>query len=196
MTFTDKELEKRKHLVKTTYKLVADYGFSNITLQDVAEKAGVSKGSILYYFENKDELFVTLLERMVNNIERQIRVNVSRSNTPQEKLQAFINSTFVGIKENRDFYKVYLDFLSQSNHNDGLKKFNVYWYEQCVLVFGQIAKEGIEKGVFRNVAPEAAAIVARSVVDGLCIRWLFDEPDRFEFYKETALQVMTCYLSK
>ncbi len=130
MVLTEKEIEKRRHLIKTTYKLIAEFGFSNITLQDVADKAGVSKGIILYYFENKDELFVTLLERLVSNIERHIRVEVSKAETPLDKLTAYINATFVGIKENREFYRVFLDFLSQSIHNDAFRKYNVNFYRK------------------------------------------------------------------
>ncbi len=194
MELTEKELEKRKHLIKATYKLIADYGFSNITLQDVADKAGVSKGSILYYFENKDELFVNLLEWLVNRIERHIRVEVSRANTPVERITAYIQATFVGIKENREFYRVFLDFLSQSNHNDAMRKFNVYFYNQCYSLMNQIVTDGCEKGVFRDVNRDEACVVVRSLIDGLCIRWLFDEPERFDFYRQTALNVTMSYL--
>ena len=194
MIQTEKELEKRKLLIRTTYKLIAEFGFSNITLQDVADKAGVSKGIILYYFENKDELFASLLEWLVKKIESNIRVEVSKAETPMDKVKAYLNSTFFGVKENREFYKVYLDFLSQSAHHDTLRKSNVYFYNQCRQIQTQLIKEGIESKVFRDVDMEESCIVFRSLIDGLNIRWLFDDPERFEFYRQAALNTILAYL--
>jgi len=194
MIQTEKEVEKRKLLIRTTYKLIAEFGFSNITLQDVADKAGVSKGIILYYFENKDELFASLLEWLVKKIESNIRVEVSKAETPVEKIKAYLNSTFFGIKENREFYKVYLDFLSQSAHDDALRKFNIYFYDQCRQIQTQMIKEGIEQKVFREVDLAESCVVFRSVIDGLNIRWLFDEPEKFDFYKRAALNTILAYL--
>lgn len=191
---TDKEQEKRKHLIKTTYKLIGEKGFTNITLQDVADRAGVSKGIILYYFENKEALFLNVLEWLVNKIERYTRVEVSKVNTPQEKIDRFISAAFVGIHENREFYKVYLDFLSQSSHNEAFKKFNIYYLGECRQLHDQIVKEGIEKKVFRKVDLAGAAALTRSLLDGMCIRWLFDAPETFDMYRKTTLEAVRLYL--
>jgi TetR/AcrR family fatty acid metabolism transcriptional regulator len=190
----DKEAEKRKHLVKTTYRLISERGFSHITLQDVADKAGVSKGIILYYFDNKDDLFAAVLEWLVHRIERHIRVEVSKADTPVEKIEAYVHATFLSMEANREFYRVYLDFLSQSVHHEGLRKFNTYFYAQCAQMQDQIVREGIGKKVFRKVDLEESAIVIRSIIDGFCIRWLFDKPLRFDFYRTAALSTILAYL--
>jgi TetR/AcrR family fatty acid metabolism transcriptional regulator len=190
----EKEAEKRKLLIRTTYKLIAQRGFSGITLQDIADKAGVSKGIILYYFGNKDDLFAAVLESLVHRIERHIRVEVSKADTPLDKIHAYINATFLNLEANREFYKVYLDFLSQSLHHEALKKFNAYFYSQCDQVQNQIVSEGVAKKVFRKVELQESGVVIRSIIDGFCIRWLFDEPERFEFYKKAALNTILAYL--
>ncbi|HMW34856.1 MAG TPA: TetR/AcrR family transcriptional regulator [bacterium] len=194
--FSEKELEKRKALIKVTYKLIAEHGFTNITLQDVADRADVSKGIILYYFENKEALFEAVLEWLVKRIELHIRAEVSRAEDPISKIKAFNDATFLGIKENREFYLVYLDFLAQSSHTERLRNVNLAFYNQCSQVQSQILRDGIEKGIFREVNTSEYCIISRALIDGLCIRWLFDTPERFTFYKQTALNITLDYLKK
>src|SRR5262245_16699024 len=62
------EDQRREELIKATYYEVAEKGYSAVTLQDIAKRAGVSKGSTLYYFATKEDLFLGALEWMVQQV--------------------------------------------------------------------------------------------------------------------------------
>src|SRR5262249_23617181 len=47
------EAERRLALLKAAFREVAEKGFSEVTLDDIARRAGVSKGVTLYYFDSK-----------------------------------------------------------------------------------------------------------------------------------------------
>ena len=51
------EPERRLSLLKAAFREVAEKGFSEVTLDDIARRAGVSKGVTLYYFDSKEALF-------------------------------------------------------------------------------------------------------------------------------------------
>ena len=55
--------EMRKRLLRGAYAAIAEHGFGAVTLQDVADQAGVSKALALYYFKNKEQLLVAVMER-------------------------------------------------------------------------------------------------------------------------------------
>jgi hypothetical protein len=46
------EPERRLALLKAAFREVAEKGFSEVTLDDIAKRAGVSKGVTLYYFDS------------------------------------------------------------------------------------------------------------------------------------------------
>jgi AcrR family transcriptional regulator len=193
VAFTN-EVDKKRHLVRTTYRLIAEKGFCHLTLQDVADRARVSKGIILYYFESKEALFLEVLDWLVAKIDRHIRVEVSKASNPQEKIAAYVNAMFVSIEANREFYKVYLDFMSQSLHHNGFRSFNLKFYDQCRQLHDQVIGEAIDKGVCRQVPIEESAIVVRSLIDGMGIRWLYEAPDTFHHYRQAALNAVFAYL--
>src|SRR5262245_46801185 len=66
------EDQRREELIKATYYEVAEKGYSAVTLQDIAKRAGVSKGSTLYYFATKEDLFLGALEWMINQFDIRI----------------------------------------------------------------------------------------------------------------------------
>jgi TetR/AcrR family transcriptional repressor of uid operon len=55
-------LERRQQLIDAAWRCLADRGFASITVDDVCEEAGVSKGAFYVYFEQKQDLLVALLD--------------------------------------------------------------------------------------------------------------------------------------
>ncbi len=49
---------KEAHLIRSAYKVMGEKGLSHLSLQDVADEAGVSKAILPYYFESKENLIL------------------------------------------------------------------------------------------------------------------------------------------
>ena len=71
------EAERRKALLKAAFREVAEKGFSEVTLDDIAKRAGVSKGVTLYYFDSKEDLFRELFGWLIDSIHSRMREAVS-----------------------------------------------------------------------------------------------------------------------
>jgi TetR/AcrR family transcriptional regulator, fatty acid metabolism regulator protein len=73
----DETLSPRAYdLVRSAYQVIARQGSHRLSLQDVADEAGVSKGMVPYYFKSKEHLFlVTMrwaLERTAARVRRRV----------------------------------------------------------------------------------------------------------------------------
>src|SRR5271170_3536141 len=68
---------KRRLIVQTAVKLFSEKPFHQVRLDDVAEAAGVGKGTVYIYFKNKEELYYSLIyEGFAEMVDRlQIEVN-------------------------------------------------------------------------------------------------------------------------
>lgn len=60
---------KRKRIMDSLKRLLDKYSYSYISMQNVADEAGVSKGGLRYYFPTKESLFIGLLEDFFTGIE-------------------------------------------------------------------------------------------------------------------------------
>ena len=182
---------RRLQLVRATYQEVAEKSFADVTLEDIAARAGLSKGVALYYFESKEDLFLAAFEHVIMGVVELIRVAMESTPDPVEQIRAVIRATFVGVNENRRFYRVYLDCMSLGERNKNFRELNARFFERCIAMDEDIVRRGIEKGVFR---PESVAAVLRAIFDGLMLQWLFDEPSTFDQYHERCERALLTYL--
>lgn len=81
----DHESERRLLLLKSAFREVAEKGFSNVTLEDIAIRAGVSKGVTLYYFSSKEDLFRELFGWLIDSIHERMREAVASAEDPVER---------------------------------------------------------------------------------------------------------------
>ena len=61
LTRKERERKARKELIiDVTEKIIEERGFENITMDEIAEKAEMGKGSLYLYFKNKNSIFLAI----------------------------------------------------------------------------------------------------------------------------------------
>ncbi len=61
--FDNLDEERREHLIRVAAEEFAGHGYEGASVNRIAEEAGMSKGSLYYYFEDKADLYATVVER-------------------------------------------------------------------------------------------------------------------------------------
>jgi AcrR family transcriptional regulator len=190
----EEQQEARKaQLIRATLKEVSEKGFSNVTLDDIATAAGLSKGVALYYFESKEELFLAAFQSSIGMVRERLRAAISAVQDPAQQIRAIIRTTFVSIKDNRNFYRAYLDFMSLGTRHPEYHRLNAAFYKGCLEMDDEVIQKGIQQGLFR---PGSEPAVFRAIFDGLMLQWLFDEPNKFEEYRARCEKAVLAYLGR
>ncbi len=186
---------RREELLKATYQVLLSKPSKDITLEDIALRAGVSKGITVYYFRTKEEIFRACWSWLIGRIGARMKARAQAAADPVQALVSVVDSVFQGPSEIRDFYTIYLDFLSQGTRNPGFGQVNTDFYELCRDINQAIVTAGIRQGCFREVDLAEAAAFGRAVIDGMCLQMLFDpDPAAFEHYRNHCLNALLGYL--
>jgi len=91
---------KRKFIIKAASQILTKKDFDKMTIDDVAEKAGVAKGTVYIYFENKETLLLSVFEDMIKELENSIaRIDISN---PSVYLEEVIKGELQFLKKNYD----------------------------------------------------------------------------------------------
>lgn len=188
------EDQKREELIKATYQVVAEKGYSAVTLQDIAERAGVSKGSTLYYFATKEELFLGALEWIIEKVHARIGEAVAAVDDPVEKVKAAMGAIFANAQESRQFFLAYSDFVSLGTRNKRFHDLNARFYHGCCNLDREIIEAGIKAGRFRTLDVDEASSMMRALVDGLMLQWFFSSDATFEDYRRRCERIVLDYL--
>src|SRR5262249_6282510 len=189
------EDQRREELIKATYYEVAEKGYSAVTLQDAGGRAGVSKGSTLYYFATKEDLFLGALEWMVKLCDEQIEEAIAKVDDPVEKLKAIIGVIFANAQQSRQFFLAYSDFISIGTRNKRFHDLNAQFYNGCCSHNREVIEAGIKAGVFRQVDLDETSSMMRALVDGLMLQWFFSSEATFEDYRRRCERIVLDYLT-
>jgi TetR/AcrR family fatty acid metabolism transcriptional regulator len=190
-----RDRERREEILEATFEEISEKGFSAVTLQDIADRAGVSKGVISYYFENKDEVFLSLLRWVTERIHHKERKAVQRAEGALAKLSAYVNAAFSSPAENRRFYRVYMDFLALGTRDARYRRINEEFYERCWSIGREIVEAGVKEGTFPPQDAARAGYLIRATIDGCLINWLMRDEDRLhETYRILCLETVVAFL--
>ena len=162
--------ERPAQIIKAALAEFGERGLAAARLDDIAKRAGLSKGTIYLYFPNKEELFREMVRfTVINQIEEGEREFSEISGSATEALTRFMRNYWTYIRSTQ-FAPLFRLIHAEIHHYPDLARF----YAEEVVTRGHrliasIISHGIETGEFRRVDPSVAArmLTAQFVIHGL-----------------------------
>ena len=187
MTKADVAAERKNQIVRATVDCISKYGYHNFSMQDVARTAGVSKGIIHYYFLNKDDLMMSVLDKVASDIEKVLQADMGSIDNPKKKLEIFVEVCLDVVRNTREYYQVNMDFWTQINQKEEVRRVIANHYVKFRDTCSKVINEGVQKGQFRPVDAIEYSSYIIAVIDGISLQWLFD--DKFTSYDEMSKKI-------
>ncbi|OJJ13059.1 MULTISPECIES: transcriptional regulator BetI [unclassified Roseibium] len=88
------EEERRRSLINATVDAIHERGYSDVTMAQIAKRAGVSGGLVHHYFGSKDQLLAATMRHLLTELGREIQEGLSKASTPRERISAIIAGNF------------------------------------------------------------------------------------------------------
>jgi AcrR family transcriptional regulator len=166
---------RREQIVRATVRCLARDGYARLTMKKVAREAGVSQGSLHYYFADKRAMLVATLTAVSRDLDR--RVAAAQSQAPREpgaRLRALVRTCLEVAVDRPEFWVVFLEFWGEMVHDRRLRAVNAEVYTRTRRLLARLIADGVRAGRFRAVDPERAAAVVLGLVDGVSLQLTFD----------------------
>ncbi len=148
--------EKMRHILKTATEVFAEKGYAGASTNEIAEVAGISKRSMYYYMGDKDTLYASVIQELLNEAYKLIDINITEKLAPEEKLRHFIR-TIAQIGSDRKLHSIVLRELLSGG--EFLPNYVVEGLDKLFATFTGILEEGREKSGFRDVNPFVACMM-------------------------------------
>jgi AcrR family transcriptional regulator len=184
---------RQEELLRVAYRLMATKGMHRMTLQDVADAAGMSKANVVYHYKTKEDLVLTAMQWVLERVASRVVEATASADGRNAKIRAMIDAIFLDPQRNRTFYTVYAELIAHSSRNRRFAALNGWFRE---IVTGQYAAViGSTNRRSRKTVAESAKVV-RALIDGLFLQWL-EEPDweaRHREYKDLCVRSIIRFL--
>ena len=165
---------RKDQIIHATLSCIRKQGYHNFSMQDVAKKAGVSKGIIHYYFLNKDTLMLSVLETVVLEIEELLQKELLKTHKPEEKLIIFIELCLSLVQTTKQYYQVNIDFWTQINQKKDVSHIIAKHYQKFRNICTSILEEGMKQKVFQKHDSHQYSSFILAAIDGISLQTLFD----------------------
>lgn len=167
----------RARLFTAAAELIGERGFHGTTVDDIAELAGVAKGTVYYHFKNKEALFDALLTEHFSRLGDAFRTAVANAAGPADALGALVRTELEYIHANQAASKLLMSEVWRSDRawQETLRPLR----ERYVAAFRDVLDAGVASHAFRQGldAPLAASALFGMVATA-ALDWLVFDPDR------------------
>lgn len=170
----------RKEIMDAAIRVFARRGISSATLDEVAQEAEFSKGTIYLYFSSKEDLLFNILNTLSQEMIRGFRETLSGRRSFKEELHDLFVQAAEFSFQKQDQIKTLVgqhvvDFKALSEEGRGkLMKM----HEETVKIIMERARAAYKQGELRDLPLEAIASIIHGSLDGMAIsRWHFESVD-------------------
>jgi AcrR family transcriptional regulator len=145
-------------ILEAALSVFAERGYAATRMDDIAARAGVTKGTIYLYFESKDAVFRSLVQESIGSTIANLASDASHFEGSSAALLRMILQGIGRFIRESDRVVLPKIFIAEAGNFPGLTEF----YRREVVDRGlgllqSVIVRGIERGEFRAIAPEHAA---------------------------------------
>lgn len=175
----DKKAKKRE-IVQAAVKIFAKRGVANTKMADIAQAAGIGKGTIYEYFKDKNEIFTESFSRFLDMTDTIIGKRLLRLSDPVQKLKAMVSGFTEIISDfGYDYIEVMFEFWAEgirSKHENGVELIDLNkYYVDYRRITKAILDEGVRLGKFKEMDTQLTASILIGAFDGLMLQWVLDQ---------------------
>lgn len=191
-----KEMNKRKigqrdHLtqvLRAAEKLFAKRGFYPTTIDDIAKEAKLAKGTIYLYFDSKEDLFFSVIEKKLGALLSKIEKGMKEPGSAWQRINTTIGVHLKFLEENRDFFKIMQSFSEQLKEKleKELKRRVVEKQSQYIKILSRLIQEAIDKREIKPLDARKLAIILMGIVHSLTVYWI-SQKERGSLFQDASL---------
>jgi AcrR family transcriptional regulator len=181
--------EKSESILGSAKKLFARYGLQKTSVDEMARMARVAKATIYNYFGSKDQVYLEVLRREMDEIIEKTSSLVAQEVSPGDKLTTFVKTKFRYMREAINILNLDREGIEKLLPSaEGIRN---ELFEREVDIIHSILKEGVEQGVFYldNILLTARAI--SHALRGFELNWLVQESEeKIDYYLNELMSIL------
>ncbi len=166
----DVSAERRRQILQAAQTCFMRSGYNKTTMDEIAAASGLSKGSLYWYFEGKDDLLqAVFLDFFEKELGYEQVAALEQLPTAAAKLQTILQM-MVGLGEKvQGLFNLFLEYWASSTRREDAANLWTSMLVQYKNVLVGIIEEGIRNGEFRPVDAEGLVWAMMAAYDGLTV---------------------------
>lgn len=166
--------ERKNQILDAAQQTFAKQGFHKTRMADIAETSGLSKGALYLYFDSKDAIILSLLEKVFEPEIKDLKSLLHEDRSAEEKLLLYAERAGQDMLAMLKWMPLLYDFLALAFRQQKTKKLISRYYRKHLELLESLIQQGIDTGEFQADSAVDAAITMGSIIEGTALLWFYD----------------------
>lgn len=158
-------------IMEAALRVMSRKGVGEATMQEIADAAGIAKGTIYLYFKTRDDLVHRTAQFALSGLGSALAGALREPGTFRERLRRLVQLKFEFFHDNRDFFRLY---LAACQAEGGPRAGRHARYEQHLKQLSSFLHEAMRKGEIRAGDPDRLALFISEGINAVTRRRLAD----------------------
>jgi len=169
---------RRDQMLAAAATLIAERGFSDTRIADVAQRVGASPALVIYYFGTKDSLLTEALRWSERSFYAATEEMLQATEKLRDRLETLVEWCLVADKQQdvAGDWGLWFDLWAQAFRHPEVKKDRAELDAQWRDLIARIVQDGIDEGEIEKVDVQDFTITWASLLDGLVVQVSLDDP--------------------
>jgi AcrR family transcriptional regulator len=168
---------RKPQIIAAAAEVLYERGLFDTRIGDIAERAGTSSPTILYYFESKDRLLEEAVEYADRAFYERLSHGQDQLEHPTDRLVHLIEETSLGPGGLND-YTLWMEIWVRARRDPTVRRSYFRLDRRQRGLIADIVREGQERGAFTSHAdPDDFALTLSGLMDGLGVQVTLGQPD-------------------
>ncbi len=163
--------ETKKKIIKGAEILFTENGYDSTTVQDICNKAEISKGAFFYHFPTKEFLFLEILDKYLSELDKRMNeIEKKSKNTlrAMEEMVIILEEIFI---TSEGKFTIFLEFLRKaSKETEIMKKISYQFQKYKKYVYEMIEKGKREENIKKEIDSEFFSQLIISLAIGMILK--------------------------
>ena len=160
------DTDTRQRILMAAIDLLAQKGFANLSMNDIVNESGVSKGGVYWHFKSKDEIVQAIFDFFFNAQLELVNMTLQGEGKAADKLERIFR---LATQEAEEDIPQPLEFYALAARNETLKQRMSVFFEAYRGRIVELIQQGIETGEFEMNDPSIVAVNIISLLEGIVL---------------------------
>ena len=182
----DVSAERTEQIVEAAIAVFSRLGFHKARMDDIAREAGVSKGTLYWYFESKDAITKALLQRLCEQEVQEATTMLVAEGSVSERLLALTRQLAGRFEQQEKLIPIIHEFYATATRDPMVQRTLAGYIQAYREPLAALIQQGIERGEFHLPDADSAATIVGAIFEGLALLWMMD-PQTVRWHDTFAL---------
>jgi AcrR family transcriptional regulator len=165
--------ETRGRILESALDIFCEKNFSNVSMTEIAESIGLTKGAVYWHFKSKNDILLQLIEEMCRQTERDF-IDIYGIPESLEGLRSYYKSAIAHLSQDERYLKIHKLMFRRHEWPDDVQRRVSELVKKSIereqkMLEMLIAKEQSEGKIRGDVSPAVASTVIGTVFRGICL---------------------------